>query len=136
LLRLPTQDDEMKQKSSLRTDSGQDRFGKVEMQAQEQFDRLSIRDYVLVPCLVYPYTTFLQMVRHSIEDKRFSVKPSKEDLEAAEKMRREGVADISAEDLSRLWETRTSIEEERADIEKTLKEIRSRVKEGPLPRET
>jgi len=136
LLRLPTEDDEMKQKNSLRTSSGYDQVEKMEVQAQEQFGMLGVRDYVLVPCLVYPYTTFLQMVRHCIEDKRFSVKPSREDLDAAEKMHREGVADISAEDLGKLWETRSRIEEERAAIEKTLQEIRSRVKEGLLARET
>jgi len=130
LLRLPSEDEEGKQRDGLRTNSGHERIEKGEMQAQEQFDQLSIRDYVLVPCLVYPYTTFLQMFRHSVEDKRFSVKPSKEDLELVEKMRREGVEDIGAEDLGRLWETRSRLEEERLAIEKTLQEIRSRVKEG------
>jgi hypothetical protein len=130
LLRLPTEDEEKKEKDSLRTNSGHERIGKVEMQAQEQFDRLSIRDYVLVPCLVYPYTTFLQMVRHSVEDRRFSLKPSKEDLELVEKMRQEGLEDIAAENLSKLWETRSRIEEERGAITKTLQEIRSRVQEG------
>jgi len=130
LLRLPSEDEERKQKDSLRTNSGHERIEKGETQAHEQFDKLSIRDYVLVPCLVYLYTTFLQMVRHSIEDKRFSVKPSKQDFELVEKMRREGLEDISAEDLGRLWETRTRIEEERLAIAKTLQEIRSRVKEA------
>lgn len=130
LLRLPTEDEERKERDSLRTNSGHERIGKVEMQAQEQFDRLSIRDYVLVPCLVYPYTTFLQMVRHTVEDKRFSLKPSKEDLELVEKMRREGLEDIGAEDLGRLWETRSRIDEERQAIARTLQEIRSRVQEG------
>jgi hypothetical protein len=129
LLRLPTEDDERKERDSLLTNSRHERIGKVEMQAQEQFDRLSIRDYVLVPCVVYPYTTFLQMVRHTVEDKRFSLKPSKEDLELVEKMRREGLEDIGAEDLGRLWITRSRIEEEKSAIEKTLEEIRSRVKE-------
>jgi ParB-like chromosome segregation protein Spo0J len=129
LLRLPTEDEERKERDNLRTNSGHERVNKVEMQAQDQFDRLSIRDYVLVPCLVYPYTTFLQMVRHTIEDKRFSLKPSKEDLELVEKMRQEGLEDIGAEDLGRLWETRSKIEEERRAIEKTLQEIRSRVQE-------
>ena len=130
LLRLPSEDEEKKQRDGLRTDSGHERIEKGETQAQERFDELSIRDYVLVPCLVYPYTTFLQMFRHSVEDKRFSVKPSKEDLALVEKMRREGVEDIGAEDLGRLWETRNRIEEERLAIGKTLKEIRSRVKEA------
>jgi hypothetical protein len=130
LLRLPSEDEEKKQRDGLRTNSGHERIEKGELQAQEQFDELSIRDYVLVPCLVYPYTTFLQMFRHSVEDKRFSVKPSKEDLALVEKMRREGVEDIGAEDLGRLWETRSRIEEERLAIEKTLQEIRSRMKEA------
>jgi len=135
LLRLPSEDEERKKKDGLRTDSGHDTVEKGELQAQEQFDRLSIRNYVLVPCLVYPYTTFLQMVRHSVEDKRFSVKPSEEDLKVVEKMRREGVQDIYAEDLGKLWETRSRIDEERAAIEKTLQEIRNRAKEGILQRE-
>jgi hypothetical protein len=70
------------------------------------------------------------MVRHSVEDRRFSLKPSKEDLELVEKMRREGLEDIGAEDLGRLWETRSRIEEEKLAIGKTLQEIRARVKEG------
>jgi len=130
LLRLPTEDEERERRDSLRTNSKYERIEKVEMQAQEQFDRLSIRDHVLVPCLVYPYTTFLQMARHSVEDKRFSLKPSREDLELVEKMRREGLEDIGAENLGGLWETRSRIEEERQAIAKTLQEIRSRVQEG------
>jgi hypothetical protein len=129
LLRLPSEDEERKQRDSLRTSSGHERIDKVEMQAQDQFDRLSIRDYVLVPCLVYPYTTFLQMFRHSVEDKRFSVKPSKEDLDLVEKMRREGLEDIGAEDLGKLWVTRSRIDEEKSEIEKTLQEIRKRMNE-------
>jgi len=135
LLRLSSEDDEKKQKDSLRTDSGYDPLEKAELQAQEQFDRLSIRNYVLVPCLVYPYTTFLQMVRHSVEDKRFSMRPSDEDLKVVEKMRRKGVQDLVAEDLGKLWEMRNRIDEERAAIEKTLQEIRNRAKEGILQRE-
>lgn len=127
LLRLPTEHDEMQQKDSLRTNSGDDQVIKGEVQAQERFDKLSIRDYVLIPCLVYPYTTFLQMVRHNIESKRFTVKPSKDDLELAEKMRAEGLQDLSPEDLSNLWETRSQIDEERQAIEKTLHEIRNRM---------
>jgi len=128
LLRLPSEHDEIKQKDSLRSNSGLNQVEKGEVQAQEQFDRLSVRDFVLVPCLVYPYTTFLQMVRHSNEDKRFSVKPSKDDLDLAEKMRKQGVQDLSPEDLTELWETRRRIEEERQAIEKTLQEIRNRAK--------
>ena len=135
LLRLPSEDEERKQRDSLRTNSGRERIEKGEIQAQEQFDRLSIRDYVLVPCLVYPYTSFLQMVRHSVEDKRFSVKPSGEDRKMIEKMRQEGVQDIPAEDLGKLWETRGKIDEERAAIEKTLQQIRDRTKEGFLQHE-
>ncbi|MBE0512911.1 ParB N-terminal domain-containing protein [Candidatus Bathyarchaeota archaeon] len=132
LLRLPTEHDERTQKDSLRKNSGYDQIEKAEMQAQEQFDKLSIRDYVLIPCLVYPYKTFLQMVRHSIEDKKFSVKPSKDDLKLAEKMHEEGVSDLNMEDLSELWETRSKIEEERQAIEKTLQQIRNRMKEGRI----
>jgi len=128
LLRLPSEHDEIRQKDSLRSNSGLDQVEMVEVQAQERFDRLSVRDFVLVPCLVYPYTTFLQMVRHSNEDKRFSVKPSKDDLALAEIMRKQGVQDLSPEDLTELWETRSRIEEERQAIEKTLQEIRNRGK--------
>jgi len=129
MLKLPTEHDEMKEKDSLRTNSGHDQINNGEVQAQEQFDRLNIRSYVLIPCLVYPYTTFLQMVRHTIEDKRFSVKPSKDNFELAEKMRAEGVQDLRPDDLSTLWDTRGQIEEERQAIEKTLYEIRNRIKE-------
>lgn len=127
LLRLPTEHDERTQMQSLRTDSRRGHIVNEELQAQELFSRLSIRDYVLVPCLVYPYTTLLQMVRHSNEDKKFSVKPSKDDLELAEKMHEEGVEDLKPEDLTELWETRSRIDEERQAIEKTLHEIRSRM---------
>jgi len=128
LLRLPSENDEIRQKDSLRSNSGLDQVEKVEAEAQEQFDRLSVRDFVLVPCLVYPYTTFLQMVRHSNENKRFNVKPSKDDFALAEEMRKQGVQDLSPEDLTELWETRRRIEEEKLGIEKTLQEIRNRVK--------
>jgi len=132
LLRLPSEHGEKNQKDSLRTDSGHNLIDKAEAQAQEQFNKLSIRDYVLIPCLVYPYNTFLQSVRHSIEDKRFSTKPSKEDLKLADKMRQQGVQDITTEDLTGLLEIRRKIEEERQAIEKTLQEIRNKTKEPTL----
>jgi hypothetical protein len=69
------------------------------------------------------------MVRHIIEDKRFSVKPSKDDFELVEKMRAAGVRDLGSDDLSDLWETRSRIDEDRQAIENTLNEIRSRIKE-------
>ena len=135
LLRLPSEEEEKERKEDLRTNSGHDPIEKVELQAQEQFDQLSIRNHVLVPCLVYPYTTFLQMMRHSVEDKRFTARLSSDDLKVIEKMRREGVQDIAAEDLGKLWETRSRLDEERAAIEKTLQEIRNRFQERLLQRE-
>jgi hypothetical protein len=75
------------------------------------------------------------MMRHSVEDKRFSVRPSGDDLKVVEKMRREGLQDIAAEDLGKLWETRSRLDEERAAIEKTLQEIRNRSQQGLLQRE-
>jgi hypothetical protein len=68
------------------------------------------------------------MVRHSNEGKRFSVKPSKDEIAVAEKMRKAGIQDLSSEDLTGLLETRRRIEEERQAIEKTIQEIRNRVK--------
>ena len=135
LLRLPSEDEEKDRKEGLRTNSGHDPIERAELQAQEQFDQLSIRNHVLVPCLVYPYTTFLQMMRHSVEDKRFTARVLSDDLKVVEKMRREGVQDIAAEDLGKLWETRSRLDEERAAVEKTLQEIRSRFQERVLQRE-
>jgi len=129
MLKLPTEHDEIKQKGGLRTNSEHEQISIGEEQAQEQFGALNISNYVLIPCLVYPYTTFLQMVRHSIEDKRFSVKPPKDNFELAENMRAQGMKDLRADDLSDLWETRAQIEEERRAIEKTLDEIRNRIKQ-------
>ena len=128
LLKLPTEDEERKRRESLRTDCGNGNITNVEMQAQRQFDKLCIGDYVLIPCLIYPYTTLLQMIRHSIENKRFSEQPSKEDFELAEKMSAEGINDLSSDDLRELWKTRPRIEEERQSIEKTLGEIRDKLK--------
>jgi len=128
LLKLPTEDEERKRKESLRTDSRYESVVNAEMQAQKQFDKLCIGDYVLIPCLVYPYTTLLQMLRHSLEDKRFSEQPSKEDFELAHKMSDEGINDLSSDDLTELWNTRPRIEEERLSVEKTLEEIRDKLK--------
>jgi len=130
LLRLPSENDERKQRDSLQTDSGQEHIEKAEMQAQEHFENLSVRDYVLIPCLVYPYKTYLQMLRHSIEGKRLSAKPSKEYLEIVEKMRERGIADLVPEDLSNLWEIQKRIDEERQAIKKTLHQIRNAKAEG------
>ncbi|UCG37370.1 MAG: hypothetical protein JSV64_03610 [Candidatus Bathyarchaeota archaeon] len=128
LLRLPREHDENTQKDSLRTHGGHDRIERAERQAQQQFAKLSIRDYVLIPCLVYPYKTSLQMVRHSIEDSRLSAKPSRAYTDIVKKMRQQGIADLTPDDLSSLWETRKKIEEERKAIQKTLREIRSKRK--------
>ncbi len=126
LLRLPSEHDEKKEKANLKTCLGYDQIEELERQAQEQFERLSIRDYVLIPCLIYLYRTYLQMMRHSTEDSRFSVKPSKVYLGIVEQMRRQGIVDLQPDDLRNLWETRKIIEGERHSIEKTLQEIRSR----------
>ena len=136
LLNLPTEDYERKQRDGLHTNFQHDRIAKAEMQAQEQFERLSIRHYVMIPCLVYPYTTLLQMIRHSIEDKRFSEKPSKDDLELAEKMVAEGINDLNSDDLRELWKIRSRIEEEKKSIEKTLQEIKNRLKREQKKDET
>jgi len=130
LLKLPTEYDERRQRDSLRTHSNYEHIEKAEMQAQEQFENLSIRDFVLIPCLVFPYKTYLQMLRHSTEDKRLSVKPSRELSEIVEKMHKQGIADLTPDDLSNFWEIQKRIEEERQAIEKTLQEIRNARKEG------
>ena len=136
LLKLPTEDEERKQRDSLRTNGDNDNVLNLETQAQEQFDRLSVRDYVLIPCLVYPYTTLLQMVRHSIEDKRFSERPSKENFDLVERMSAQGIIDLHSDDLRELWKTRSRIEEEKHSIERTLQEIRNRVKQKEMREET
>jgi uncharacterized protein YutE (UPF0331/DUF86 family) len=126
LLNLPTEDDEKKQRDALITSFQNDFISKAEEQAKQQFERLSIRHFVMIPCLVYPYTTFLQMIRHSIEDKRFGEKPPKDDLEIAEKMCEEGISDLAFDDLKDLWKMRNLIEQEKESIERTLQEIKNR----------
>ncbi len=126
LMRLPTEQDERRCKESLRTHAVNNLIEKAENQAQEQLGKLSVRDYVLVPCLIYPYKTYLQMVRHSTEANRVSEKPLKIFLEIIENMRKQGIPDLNPEDLSNLWETRNTIIEEQQAIEKTLQEIRTR----------
>ncbi len=128
LLRLPTVQKEQKERDELRSNSGNHYVEKTEIQAQEHLEKLSVRDYVLIPCLVYPYTTYLQMMRHSTEDSKFSGKPSKIFLEMVEQMRQQGISDLIPDDLSDLWETRNAIEEEQRAIEETLQEIRNRKK--------
>ena len=130
LLRLPTEQDERRRKESLRTRSGNEHIEKAETQAQKQLESLSIRDFVLIPCLVYPYKTYLQMVRHSTEDSRSSEKSSRIFLEIVEKMRQQGIPDLNPDDLSNLWETRNTIVEEQQAIEETLQEIRTMKKEA------
>ncbi len=129
LLKLPSEYDERKQNDNIRKHSGDDIIGKVEMQAQQQLEKLSIRDYVLVPCLVYPYKTYLQMVRHNTEDSKFSKKPSKLFLEIVENMRSQGIPDLGPDDLSNLWETRSILGEEQQAIRDTLQKIRNTKKE-------
>ncbi len=126
LLRLPMGQEEIRQKNLLQAHFGYDRIEKAEIQAQEQIEKLSIRDYVLIPCLVYPYQTNLQMMRHSIEGNKFNVKPSRDYFKIAEKMYQAGISDLNPDDLSNLWEMRNIIREEKRAIKKTLQEIRNR----------
>jgi len=125
LIRLPTERDVRRQRESIRTRSGSHQIEKAETQAQEQLEKLSIRDYVLVPCLVYPYKTYLQMVRHSIESNRANGGSAKIFLEIVEKMRQQGIPDLTPDDLTNLWETRNTLIEEQHAIERTLQEIRT-----------
>jgi hypothetical protein len=129
LLKLPTENDEEKRKTRLWSDSNNEIVAKGEIQAQEHFNRIDVRDHVLIPCIVYPYTTLLQMVRHSVEDKRFSEKPAKQDYELVDKMTKQGISDLKSDDLRELSRVRRKIEEERASIEETLKDIRVRLKQ-------
>ena len=132
LLKLPTEHDERRQRGNLRTNTDNENVINLELQGQEQLDKLSIRDYVLVPCIVYPYTTLLQMVRHTIEDKRFSEKSPKADYVLVEQMSAQGIVDLHSDDLRELWNTRRRIEEEKQSIEKTLEEIKGRLKQKEL----
>jgi hypothetical protein len=127
MLNLPKFEDEKRQLDSLEKSFSKDCILNAERQAQEQFEQLSIRNYILIPCIVFPYTNLLQMVRHSIEDKRFIEKPPKEDFELVEKMIAEGVIDLKPDDLRNLWKMRSRIEEEKNSIEKTLEELRDRI---------
>ena len=127
LLKLPTENDDGRRIGSLWSDSKDEIVEKGELAAQEQFDKLTIRDYVLIPCIVYPYTTLLQMARHSVEDKRFSEKPTKQDFELVYRMSTEGINDLTSDDLTELVKVRRKLEEERTSIEKTLEEIRERL---------
>jgi hypothetical protein len=130
LLKLPTEEEERVRRDGLRTHSGHYAVEKAEIQAVEKFNDLSIVDYVLIPCLIYPYKTYLQMLRHRIEAKKLGIKPSKNDLKLAEKMRREGVLDLELEDLSQLWETNRKIEKEKRAMEKTLQQIRDGIQDS------
>ena len=129
LLKLPTESDEGRRRDSLWSSSENETIVKSEILAQEHYDRLTLRDQVLVPCIVYPYTTLLQMVRHSVEDKRFSEKPTKQDFELVYRMAAEGLNDLKSDDLTHLWKVRSAIEEEKTSIEQTLQELRARLKQ-------
>jgi hypothetical protein len=98
---------------------------RAEQQAQEQFARLSVRDHILVPCLVYPYKTYLQMLRHTAEECRLRLKPSKAFDGVIDKMRAKGIADVEPDDLKDLWEIRKQTDEERQSIVRTLEQIRN-----------
>lgn len=126
LLRLPTEHDERDEKENLATHPAESHIKKAETQAKEKFEHLTIRDYVLVPCLVYPHKTYLQMMRHSTEGSRFTAKPPRIYRDVIEEMLRQGTPDLGPDDLSNLWETRKRIEDERQAIEQTLQEIRRR----------
>jgi len=129
LLKLPTENDEEKRKDKLWSESNNETVVKGEIQAQEHFNHLDLRDHVLIPCIVYPYTSLLQMARHSVEDRRFSEKPVKQDYELVDKMAAQGASDLKSDDLRELWRVRSRMEEERASIEDTLREIRKRLKQ-------
>lgn len=126
LLRLPKRSEEIEQKTLLRTHSGYDQIRKAETQAEEQIAKLSILDYVLIPCLIYPYQTYLQMIRHSVEGNKYNIKPSRDYLEIAEQMHQTGISDLNPDDLSKLWKVRNTIRQEKQAIEKTLQEIKDR----------
>jgi len=44
-------------------------------------------------------------MRHSIEDNKFSVRPSRGYLEIAERMQTEGLPDLNPENLEKFWKT-------------------------------
>jgi len=70
------------------------------------------------------------MVRHSTEGDRVSEGSSKIFREIVENMRQQGIPDLNPDDLSNLWKTRNTLNEEQQAIEKTLQEIRTRKNEA------
>jgi len=106
LLKLPTGNGEEKRKDNLWSDNNNEIVGKGEIQAQDHFDHIDLRDHILIPCIVYPYSTFLQMVRHSVEGGRFSEKPAKQDYELVDKMVAQGISDLKSDDLRELFRIR------------------------------
>ena len=126
-LLFPLEEEEILRKNGLCTNSGNAAVEKVEMQVQERFANLSIWNCALVPCLVYPYKTNLESLRHRMEDGRLNVKPSRNDCKLAEEMRKEGILDLEEENLSQFREISIKIEEAKQALEVTLQEIRSKI---------
>jgi len=63
---------------------GQRRFLALRKIIQESKYSKSLH-LVLIPCLVYPYTSFKEMTRHSVEDNKFSIRPDNLYLDVAER---------------------------------------------------
>ncbi len=126
LLKLPSETEERHQISKLRTDGCRDLIvQRAEQQAQDQFAKLSVRDHVLVPCLVFPYANYLQMMRHTAEECRLRLRPSKAFDNILGKMHEKGIVDVEPDDLNDLFEIRKRADEERQSIVNTLEQIRN-----------
>jgi len=75
------------------------RFLELENKAEDS-EKESIEDRILLPCLVYSYTTFSECRRHSIEDNKFSIRPKGLYLDAAERLEMKGLPNIIPEEFS------------------------------------
>jgi len=89
--------------------------------------KFDLRRYILVPCLIYPFESWEECMRYSIEDNKFSVRPSTENLEIAERLP-SNLPNIKSEiDLSSIDEKKKEIGEGKIQFQDKINEVQKRL---------
>jgi len=100
-----------------------------------------LEEHILIPCIVYDYKHLSECIRHSIEDNKFSVRPSQIYLECAERMG-DNLPDMMPKDFRKIIDIRNKItkifselqnkhlkEEEKERKKEQVEELKRRLKE-------
>lgn len=98
---------------------------KMKKKKEKQLEVPVLEEYILIPCVVYNYESLGECMRHSIEDNKFSVRPSQIYLECAERLGKI-LPDIMPKDFCKIIDLKNKINKIHSELRDKHLEDRER----------